>query len=323
MEKSKYYEVLDLTPIIYVNDSGEKCVEKWKTVPNYTNYEVSDLGRVKSIDRITFDINGIKYNRFSKVLSPSFNEKGYLNVNIKRDDGKYKTNRPHRLVMLAFIGESNLEVDHINQIKWDNRLSNLRYCTTRENSHFYRSKLNTSSNYIGVTKSRNKYCANIRIGKESFYLGTFETQEQANEVYIKVLYNWENFNIRPIPVEKNYTSKQKGVTWIKRSQRWCSRIFIEGKRVHIGHYKTEIEAIDAYLKAEYNWKNYQKYPPKATFTSKYKGVFWDRASDRWKAFIRKNGNSVQIGSSKTEEGAYEILLKYIDIKKKTTTIANI
>lgn len=48
-----------------------------------------------------------------------------------------KTYRVHRLVMKLFKGESDLTVDHINGIKHDNRLCNLQYVTTEENTRLY------------------------------------------------------------------------------------------------------------------------------------------------------------------------------------------
>ena len=81
-EKNKYYEVSDLKSIVYINEYGENCIEEWKTIPNYMEYKVSDLGRVKSIDRITFDFNKIKYNRIGKIIKNT-RQKQHLQVNTK------------------------------------------------------------------------------------------------------------------------------------------------------------------------------------------------------------------------------------------------
>jgi hypothetical protein len=68
-------------------------------------------------------------------LNPDNN--GYLLVKLVKDKIG-KTFRVHRLVALTFLGESDLYVDHINHIKSDNRLENLRYVTPKGNSHSYR-----------------------------------------------------------------------------------------------------------------------------------------------------------------------------------------
>lgn len=107
-------------------------IENWKPIPGYeTLYAVSDCGRIKRLERKSRNGNGefTLPERLSK-LSLS---KGYLRVSLWREN-KGKVFFVHRLVMLAFCGQSDLSVDHINGDKSDNRLSNLRYCTLRENT---------------------------------------------------------------------------------------------------------------------------------------------------------------------------------------------
>lgn len=107
--------------------------EIFKPIPGYEHgYEVSNLGRVKSLKRGK-----------EKLLKPGLISGGYYHV-ILFKDGKGKTHKVHRLVMLAFIGESDLDVNHINGIKTDNRLENLEYCTASENTqHAYDTGLKT------------------------------------------------------------------------------------------------------------------------------------------------------------------------------------
>lgn len=57
---------------------------------------------------------------------------GYLRVGLWKDR-KQKSYKVHRLVLLAFSGPSDLECNHLNGIKTDNRLENLEYCTPSEN----------------------------------------------------------------------------------------------------------------------------------------------------------------------------------------------
>ena len=89
----------------------------------------------------------------------------------------------HRIVMLmcyGFYGEG-LEVDHINHVRNDNRLCNLRFVTRSENN---RNKSVSSKNTSGVTgvyfiKRLQKYAAQIRVNREFIHLGTFDTLEEA------------------------------------------------------------------------------------------------------------------------------------------------
>lgn len=104
--------------------------EIWKDIPNYEGlYQVSDLGRVRSFDRI----DALGRLRRGRILKHSI-VLGYNKLTLCGRDGSRKEIKVHRLVMLAFCGWSDLQVNHINGIKTDNRLENLEYVTNRENS---------------------------------------------------------------------------------------------------------------------------------------------------------------------------------------------
>lgn len=102
-------------------------MERWKDIPGFDGYQVSDKGNIKSF----------RQNKNGKLLSPSLNSKGYLCVNIRKD-GKSIVCRVHRLVLLTFkpIENSNeMQVNHINEIKTDNSINNLEWVTAKENSN--------------------------------------------------------------------------------------------------------------------------------------------------------------------------------------------
>lgn len=92
--------------------------EVWKPIPGCDTHQVSSLGRLKHKDRITLG---------------SKNNFGYCNKALAIN-GKRKTCKVHRLVLLAFVGPSELMANHKNGIKSDNRLENLEYVTARENT---------------------------------------------------------------------------------------------------------------------------------------------------------------------------------------------
>ena len=109
-------------------------MEIWKDIPNRQNYMVSNCGRVKSVDRYVPYGRG-QFNKFIKgrILKAAHDKDGYLQLMLGADHPKGLSRKIHRLVMLAFKGHSNLEVNHKDGNKQNNKLNNLEYCTHSEN----------------------------------------------------------------------------------------------------------------------------------------------------------------------------------------------
>lgn len=97
--------------------------------------EVSNLGRVKSLSRIVKTKGGSTRTTMPRIMKQPYSPKGYRTVNIMIG-GIQKHHRVHRLVMQTFVPnpEDKPEVNHINGIKDDNRLENLEWVTSKENS---------------------------------------------------------------------------------------------------------------------------------------------------------------------------------------------
>lgn len=100
-------------------------MEAWKPVLGYeTMYDVSDLGRIRTVGRRVGRPEGL-------ILKPGYNLRGYQQVELI--GGKRHT--VHLLVMQAFVGPKpeGMEINHKNGVKDDNRLENLEYVTKSQN----------------------------------------------------------------------------------------------------------------------------------------------------------------------------------------------
>lgn len=150
-------------------------MENWKDIKGYEgHYQISDLGRIKSI----------KFNK-ERILHIQKGTNGYLKSELCKN-GKTKTRTVHSLVAQEFLNhESDIYnvVDHINNVKTDNKLSNLQIISQRENST--KDKNNKYSDYVGVTfhKKDKRWQSSIVIDGNQIYLGYFKSEERASIAY--------------------------------------------------------------------------------------------------------------------------------------------
>lgn len=100
-------------------------MEIWKDIAGYEGYQISNHGRVKS------------HYKTARILKPYLNTDGYLNIDIKKK--QYKV---HRLVAEAFIpNPENLpQVNHKDENKTNNNVTNLEWCTAEYNINYSHSK---------------------------------------------------------------------------------------------------------------------------------------------------------------------------------------
>lgn len=112
--------------------------EIWKAVRYYEDlYEVSNYGRVRSLERIIIDKNGKCKTVHEKFLTQHDNGRGYLFVNLWKNN-KCKREYVHRLVALAFIENPNKlpQVNHKDEDKQNNYVENLEWCTSEYNNNY-------------------------------------------------------------------------------------------------------------------------------------------------------------------------------------------
>lgn len=110
--------------------------EVWNPVVGYEGlYEVSSMGKVKSVERVLSD--GRLWEE--RILKPEKNKGGYLIVHLSKN-GKRKVYTIHRLVALAFIPndtpEHKTQINHLNEVKTNNHYLNLSWVTPKENANW-------------------------------------------------------------------------------------------------------------------------------------------------------------------------------------------
>lgn len=112
--------------------------EKWKDIEGFEGfYKVSNMGRVRSLDRVTISKNGVKRFFKGRLLTPCDAGKGYRNV-ILQANGKRRTPRLCRIVAAAWIPNPQglPQVNHKDENKQNDKASNLEWCTAAYNTNY-------------------------------------------------------------------------------------------------------------------------------------------------------------------------------------------
>ena len=164
--------------------------EFWKDIKNYEGlYQVSNLGRVRSLDRIIVYKNGRKRFFEGKVKNNIFNKKrGYYYITLSNNNkDKVCTFSIHKLVADNFLGyKEGMVVDHIDNDRKNNNLYNLRFITQRENL----SKREDSG--ICYHIRHKKWSAHIWLNNKINHLGYFVDKKDAKNARLKALKNINN-----------------------------------------------------------------------------------------------------------------------------------
>ena len=132
-------------------------MEIWKAIPGYEGYyEASTMGRIRSVDR---KVKSKKYpgkliQRKSYILKNATLTNWYKAIALSKN-GKKERHKVHRLIAKTFVPnpEKLPHVDHVNGVRYDNRPSNLRWCTVQDNTNWREQRLKP-----GDRKRKNILC---------------------------------------------------------------------------------------------------------------------------------------------------------------------
>lgn len=175
------------------------CIEEiWKDIEGYEGYyQVSNMGRVKSLSRPIYTIETHKMYRISKEKIKCFkiDKDGYRTVTLSID-GNDKTFKVHRLVAQAFIPNPNNlpEVNHIDLDRSNNFVNNLEWCIHSDN---IKHSQDAGKYIIGNTGTNNGRSKTVNVfDNKHRYLKTFNSIKET-AIWLKENY-FLNGSIRSI-----------------------------------------------------------------------------------------------------------------------------
>jgi hypothetical protein len=105
-------------------------------------------------------------------------------------------------------------------------------------------------------------------------------------------------------ITKKYSSKHIGVYWSEEKLKWVATVSHKGKSIYLGYYTKETEASNVYQKAIKEINDNTFIAPKREYSSKYKGVRWDKRTGKWMAQITHNKKQYNLGRFISEEIAH-------------------
>lgn len=111
----------------------------WRDIKGFEGlYQVSDEGKFRSLDCIRTMRNGVERQYHGKELSPTLASDDYYVVYLTDEEGSRKAHKVHRIIAETFIPNPlNLPIiNHKNENKHDNRISNLEWCSVRYNLRY-------------------------------------------------------------------------------------------------------------------------------------------------------------------------------------------
>ncbi len=221
----------------------------------------------------------------------------------------------HRIVWVLSTGKDIPEgmwLDHINGDIHDNRIENLRLVTSRENAQ--NRNAHRDGKLVGSSYKHNRYSCRIRFGADTVLFGGFLTAEEAELIYKFAQAHEEEYHYMG---EKDFKAfvlanthvirKPRGYSFYKGMQKYSAYVKVRGKRIYVGLYKTEGEAIEASKFAESNtdlYKNVKQFRDLvkahvASVDCSLKRYYLDEVENEYIPFVFIKANKLELGRCKT------------------------
>ena len=146
-----------------------------KQIEGFSKYTFTNCGKVYRNNK----------NTKTEILGAT-DKNGYLKITLVSDDKKNFYFRKHRLIARAFLGENNMQVNHIDSDILNNNINNLEYVTSMENQAHRRKK---EGYHVGVCwdKKSNKWRAYLQHEKKWKHLGFYKEFIDAKNAYLNGL----------------------------------------------------------------------------------------------------------------------------------------
>ena len=170
----------------YIRNLSRLGIEVWKDIPDFEDYQASNLGNVRS--------KNFNRTKKTKTLLKFINNQRRYAVSLCKNGKQFSNRNISVLVAMAFLNHKScgmkLVVDHIDNNSLNDRLYNLQAITQRQNSSKDRKG---TSKYVGVSwrKTNKKWVSVIRLNKKVKHLGLFTDELKAANAYKKALKEYE------------------------------------------------------------------------------------------------------------------------------------
>lgn len=173
--------------------------EEWRDVSGFEGfYQVSSLGRVRSLDRYVRAKNGSQAFKRGRVLTQRVDRYGYFGIELKMNGVSLQTT-VHRLVAIAFVSGNfqGAQVNHIDGDKTNNSPSNLEFCTVAQNN-------------------RHAFIMGLKVGRKGVqHHSAILTDEDVREIRLLL-----NSGVKQSEIASRFGVVHQAVSNIKRGKSW-------------------------------------------------------------------------------------------------------